>query len=265
NHQKHYIAYDYGKDILKVKKNAILFLEGWRPDEPIFYLKYLQYIEEFRKDVKFIEIKHVSPFLIESNLKKGPVYIRRDSNVNYSGYLLIPEGVFQRVVKEDKEGIKWFFEGLKNRPKFTIGKIKSLVKQEITFEDMQRLEAYFNYCKTFYDRGLYYHSFAMYENAIFELKEPLVILKELGIEDFEKIYEKIKGRNYASYIKTSLNLYKEIVGLYTLALFEKANIFYSQKAFDKAIEGYEMVLKLDPNNIQAKQMLEECKKSLDKN
>ncbi|MEW6102528.1 MAG: tetratricopeptide repeat protein [bacterium] len=310
DHSKHYIAYDYGRNVSRyIKKKAMVFFKGGVLNEPIFTLWYLQnierhcidtafivsenlvyqyYIEETRSKFPDIIIPSVSiqnvKGIIENNLDRRPIYLQANSllvNELSKTYNLIHGGIFPEVAK--KAGSKEFY-GMKDKGKFNIRKGYSFTRKDIDFEDIKLLGIFMSYAVAFNNLGNCCYDFKLYQEAGEYYKEAikaLGILRTIEVDNIEKYY---------------MEYIKKYFVLYAYGFFGLSDVFFQQGDFDraiqecengleldsmnknahwklgflylqkgmkgKAVKQFEIVLNLDPNNIQAKQILEECKKSL---
>ncbi|MEW6104184.1 MAG: DUF2723 domain-containing protein, partial [bacterium] len=262
----HYISYDHGRNLLKyVKEKAVIFLEGNENVFPFWYLHYVEHLksscvpivifflwkDQLLQDQPYInQIKGKYPDinlttfvdknpvvsmddfrkirvteLIENNPRRRPIYVKFDKNL-LDKYGLIPEGILWRVSEKKLTREELIEQMDKNEPIFNLQRI--LVKTcSSKNENYHRNLIISKYLNLFQHRGVFYVSYNKYEKAI---------------KEFEKAL-----RIYPEDSKTWCYL----------------GILYFQKDFieDKAIKAFETVLKLDPNNTYAKQMLKECKKN----
>ncbi|MEW6104272.1 MAG: tetratricopeptide repeat protein [bacterium] len=298
DHSDHYIAYDYGRNMLDpLRDKALVFLEG-RIDQPIFLFWYLQNIENLRNDVAVVEI-NLLPFqyyinelkekysdinltspiyiqIIENNLKNRPLYVRYDERLMemYKAYSLIPEGIFWRVV-EKVDDKKVYEEILTNKVDFKIREIKFFVKENISLEDRGIIQIILLYGRTFDTRGNYYALFQQHNLAIGEFERAIELLNKLGMDKAKKERE-VAIAFFISVLYHLGNTFHQ-QGDLDKAIFEfekglklspeninlhgQLGVVYFEKGLkDKAIKKFETILKLEPNNIQARQNLAILKK-----
>ena len=295
NRTKFYFAYDYGMNILMpLKEDAIIFSYG---DYDIFPLYYLLYVEGRRKDISALcwtfltcdwhiePIKRLHPAIsfpfekiaiknlryhnlsevrkdrlkriILANIGRFSIYI--GPGVDRGNYLLIPDGVFFRLLSKniDRDRIKE--ELMNSEPIFSLRRVK-----EAGFKDMVASKIISNYAATYCERGNLYGSLNLNEKAIIEYKKALNLNIDCLWADLQFnlaltytiLKDYINAENEFKKLLKKKPDYKPNIIHYHLGL-----IYQDKGMINEAIREYKMVLKIDPNNAIAKQMLEAIKNS----
>ncbi|MEW6103970.1 MAG: hypothetical protein AB1630_09220 [bacterium] len=230
DHADHYIAYDHGRNLLKhVKERAIVFLEA---EEDVFPFWYLYYIE----NAKSKSVPIITLFLWKEQLLLEKPYANQikekypdvDLTIFYKGKE-ISQKDFKRIKVE---------EILKNNP--TQRSIYLLF-------DKQLSNRY-----TLIPEGVLWRISAekLSDKQLIEYMDR----NEQGFNLIRRILKLLK-RNDEKYIQSLIiSKYADFHGHLGVVYFEKG-------LKDKAIKEFETILKLEPNNIQAKQNLAILKKS----
>ncbi|MEW6104503.1 MAG: DUF2723 domain-containing protein [bacterium] len=244
NMRDYYSIYDYGMVILKtVPDKKVLFDTS---HVGYFSLWYLLVCEEVEREV-----------------------------------CVIPEGWLSKpwTIEGFKKKHQWFREALKDEPKDEYG----------IYTNVQSV--YENILRNNQETSVYYVYGPILKNPSSPITEEGIVFKHQGNPNkvFAYIYRntKRKYKDYwarvgASVFHNNLGGYYYRLGKYKEALLQfeisaladpknislltnLGIIYYLTKDYNKASSVFEKILKFDPNNTNSKQMLEECKKVIDKN
>jgi len=295
NRTKFYFAYDYGMNILRpLKKEAIIFSYG---DYDAFPLWYLQYVEERKRDIASLtwmflacdwhieSIKRLHskisflfekiPYkelkyqniggvinerlnkIIASNFNKFPIYaghgIRQEKGIA-DNFLLIPDGLFFRLLPKKEERLT---EGLKK------AKIAFLFQGK-GFKDRVASDVWKNYALIYNEMGNLYRQKNV-NVAILEYKKALNIDPSYLAPRLNLAFAYISEKRYEEAdIELNKIIKKDKEFNPSLVHYGFGLIYQNKGMINDAIKEYKTALQIDPNNTSAKQMLEECKKFLDK-
>lgn len=252
-----------------VEKNAVIFTYNDENIFPVWYLEYVEgmdyaflinyafllpdwypeQIKERKPDLRFMykpygDLKDIrkedgkrivlNRFLdiVNNNFSSVPIYMpyyRQFYDLLKDKYLMLPEGIFYRVVDKTISDDKICRLISKNR----IFPARYLNNKKDIFKDKRVIISIIEqgYLFTYIDRGDLYFKMRIYEEAECEYR------KALTIDSNSK------------------------EALYGLGI-----IYFNKGLYKKAYFNFTQALKIDPNNAYVKQMLEECqKKIVDKN
>jgi tetratricopeptide (TPR) repeat protein len=293
NRAKFYFAYDYGINILRpLEENAIIFSYGDYDALPLWYFFYVQknrvdishfvfmhlHLDWYINSIKrfyhnlFLSLLSGDPKekvldqIVLSNFQKFPIYVGSGVKENRNiieNYFLLPDGSFFKLLSKniDKDRIKE--ELINSEPIFSLRRIK-----EEGFKDRVASKIISNYAATYGERGNLYNGLNLYEKAVTEYKKSLSFNIDYLWADLQ-FNLALTYLDMKDYIKAEMELKKILkkrpdykpgyVMMQNLAI-----LYYNQGMFKEASSRFKRVLELDPNNTYAKNMLEECKKMLDK-
>ncbi|MEW6104245.1 MAG: DUF2723 domain-containing protein [bacterium] len=297
NRAKFFFSYDYGMNILRpLKKEAIIFCYGDYDALPLYYL---QYAEERRNDtpnlvwmflgcdwhIEAIKKRHSNiafPFnpipykelkyynlgevinerlnkIVTSNFDRFPIYaghgVRQEKGIG-DNFFLLPDGLFFRLLPKDKKRLSEELE--KTQIAFLF--------QGKGFKDRVAFDVWKNYALIYNEMGNLYRQIDL-NKAIVEYKKALEIDSSCNGARLNLGFSYIDNKNYEDAKSEFERVFEDDLSFNPfLVHYGLGFVYQNKKDFKMAISEYTQALKIDPNNIQAKQMLEECKKKiLDKN
>jgi len=295
NRTKFYFTYDYGMNILKpLKEDAIIFSYG---DYDTFPLYCLFYAEERRRDIsplcwtfltcdwhiESIERAHPAvsfPFgkiaikdlkyhnlsevrrdrlkrTILANLENFPIYVGsgvKDEAGIQKDYLFLPDGVFFRLLSKEtdknvlkvelKKGLQFFLRGIN---------VESISKDKIASGIIS------NYSLSYNERGNLWQGIDL-DKATLEYKNALAINPSYPFSQLNLGFAYFNKKDYEKAMEIFRKVAEENPNYNPSLLHYGFGLVYQKKgALNKAIKEYELALKINPNNIYAKQMLEQIK------
>jgi tetratricopeptide (TPR) repeat protein len=293
DHSDHYIAYDYGRNILKIEEESIVFVRG---DDWTFPAWYLQNIEQKRLGAAIINIPLLSSDMYSNDIKRFYPYLTYNfSPYKLNGYSLevlnniveermknivlnnlnfypiylwsktewtsqeewvsfIPQGVQFRVVKKSERRDEWLKQVEDKMPLYRNCN-PHLYKEE-------RIKILFGeyeffrkqYCNFYDDEGLFYLENKEYDKAI------LLFNKALSIDSnyFYSNFNLGKVYCYKGLDEEAYKRFKKALEIDPKRFephYYLGFIYGKRREYDKAIKELETVLKIDSNNIQARQDL----------
>ncbi|MEW6609296.1 MAG: tetratricopeptide repeat protein, partial [bacterium] len=278
---KYYLAYDYGRNIInQLEEKSIIFLRG---DAVFFPYWYLQYVDGQRKDLisifrpyldkewHFEEIKRKYPELSlgktklfpkdDEQLRQArmdeiitwqidfyPIYALMDESLP-SGFSKIPAGIFDRVIKSEKESI--LSQNIKE-VRFNLRGIndKRIYQQDWRTKD----EIISNYASIYNNFGLFYSQKGKVRSAIREFK------KAIEVSPNDALLHENLGRAYININNIDLSIIEfqkaSKLDINNISLHCDLGNLYAQKGrYKEAIAEFQKTIKLDSNNIKAHQNL----------
>ncbi|MBU0482858.1 MAG: DUF2723 domain-containing protein, partial [Proteobacteria bacterium] len=295
NRAKFYFAYDYGMNISNLlKEDAIIFSYG---DYDTFPLYCLFYAEERRRDIsplcwtfltcdwhiesiKRLHPEVLFPFnkiaikelrycdlqgvrrerlqkIISENFSRFPIYVnsgaKQEGGIEKSHFFL-PEGLFFRLLEKgtDRDRLKielernleFFLRGLNN---------KTIFKDRVASGIMS------NYSLSYNERGNLWQGVDI-DKAIFEYKNALAINPSYSSSKLNLGFAYLNAKDYEKAMGIFREMAKEDPDYNpSLIHYGLGQVYRNKGGVDEAIKEYKMALRVDPNNLLAKQMLEQIK------